>query len=125
MSKACRADQLDLAGRRTACEALVTRLEDSDIALIRGLGLSLQTKWWPEGSPEREALLSERQQLDYLMIASSRMRLMRMNRDAATRIEAARRYADETDVMRAVLISFHEPLERPAAWKDPYLRYDK
>jgi hypothetical protein len=125
LSKACQADQLHQAGRRAACEAMVTRLQASDSVLTQGLGLSLQAKWWPEGSAGREALLAQHRQLEYLMMASSRTRLMHMNRDAATRIEAARRYQNETDVMRAMLTSFHEPVERPADWKDPYLRYDK
>jgi hypothetical protein len=50
------------------------------------------------------------------------MRLFRLNRDAATRIETARHSQSETDVMQAMLAAFHEPLERPAGWKDPYVR---
>jgi hypothetical protein len=119
VGKACRMDQFDEPGRRAACEAMIARLKDSDTVLTRSLGLSIQTSWWPEASTERNALLSERQQLYYLMMASGRERWLHKNRDAATRVDAARRLPSETDVMRAMLTAFHEPLERPPDWKDP------
>jgi hypothetical protein len=52
-------------------------------------------------------------------MASSRMRPLHLNRDAATRIEAARHSQSEVEVMRAMLLAFHEPLERPSDWKEP------
>jgi hypothetical protein len=99
---------------------MAARLQDADTALIQGFGLSMQQKWWPEGSPERAALQAERQQLDYLITVSSLPRPLHMNRDAATRLEIARRSESETDVMRAMLAAFHVPIERPADWKDPH-----
>jgi hypothetical protein len=123
--RVCGVDQLDQPGRRAACEAMFARLKDSDTVLTQGLGLRLQEKWWPVASPERKALQAERRQLDYLMMASSRVRPLHMNRDAATRLAAARRSQSETNVMEAMLTAFQEPLERPTDWKDPYSRYDR
>jgi hypothetical protein len=120
LGKACRADQFEQPGRRDACAAMAARLQGADTALIQSFGLSIQQKWWPEGSPERAALQAEHQQLDYLIKASSLPRPLHMNRDAATRLAAARRSESETDVMRAMLAAFHKPIERPADWKDPY-----
>jgi hypothetical protein len=84
------------------------------------LGLSLQEKWWPDGSPQREALLLRHRQQRYLMIASGKPRFLHLNRDAQTRIEAIRRTRREEDTERAMLIAFHEPLERPANWQSPF-----
>lgn len=117
MDRDCRLEQLDLRGRRAACEAMVALMEHSDTALTQSLALSLQERWWPAGSPQRDVLRAKRRQLDYLMTMSSRM--WRMSHDAAVRIEAARTTAREEDVERAVIKSQGLPLEPPAGWKDP------
>jgi hypothetical protein len=54
------------------------------------LALSIQGRWWPAGSPERAVVTTKRRRLDYVMFESSRVRLFRMNRDMALRVEAAR-----------------------------------
>ena len=119
ISRACRPEQLDLRGRRAACEAMAARMEQSDTMLTQSLALSLQERWWPAGSPQREALRAKRRQLDYLMTTSSRIRWWRTNNDWAIRIEAAKSTAREEDVARAVIKSQGLPLEPPVGWKDP------
>lgn len=118
MSKACRLEQLNLPGRRAACEALVARMEQSSTVLTQGLALSIQERWWPAGSPEREVLRAKRRRLDYLMTMSNRIRWWRMNRDMAVRIDAARKTEREEDVELAMIKSFGLPAEPPVDWKD-------
>ncbi len=119
IARACRLEQLDLPGRRAACEAMAAHMEQSDTMLTQSLALSLQERWWPAGSPQRDVLRAKRRQLDYLMTMSGRLRWWRMNRDMAVRIEAARSTAREEDVERAVIKSRGLPLEPPGGWKDP------
>jgi hypothetical protein len=77
MSGPCRMDQFDQPGRREACEAMTARMTESDTALMQGLGIAIQEKWWPEGGREREKLGEQRRQLDYVGRASSRIRIFR------------------------------------------------
>jgi hypothetical protein len=119
ISRACRLEQLDLRGRRAACEAMVAHMEQSDTFLTQSLALSLQERWWPAGSPQRDVLRAKRRQLDYLMTMSSRMRWWRMDHDMAVRIEAARSTSREEDTARAVIKSLGLPLEPSVGWKDP------
>lgn len=118
MSKACRLEQLNLPGRRAACEALVARMEQSSTVLTQGLALSIQERWWPAGSPERDVLRAKRRRLDYLLTMSGRIRWWRMNRDMAVRIDAARKTDREEDVELAMIKSFGLPPEPPMDWKD-------
>jgi hypothetical protein len=118
MSKACRLDQLNLPGRRAACEALVARMEQSDTVLTQSLAISMQERWWPAGSPQREVVRAKRRRVDYLMTMSSRIRWWRMNRDMAVRIDAARKTDREEDVELAMIKSFGLPPEPPTDWKD-------
>ena len=55
-----------------------------------------------------------------VMLASSRIRVLHVDRDSARRLEAMRQSNDELDVMRAMLAFHHEPLEPPANWRNPY-----
>lgn len=119
-SKACRVEQLVNQERRGACEALMSRLEQSSSIIGQMLALSIQARWWPAGSPERAVVATKRRRLDYVMFESSRMRLFRMNHDMALRIEAARRYEREEDVDLALIKSFGLPAEPPAGWKDKF-----
>jgi hypothetical protein len=119
MSKPCRLAQLDLRGRRAACEAMMARMEQSSIVLTQGLALSLQERWWPPGSPQREIVCAKRHRLDYLLTTSSRLRWWRINRDVALRIETARRTDREEDVELAVVKSLGLPPEPPEHWRDP------
>jgi len=118
MSKACRLEQLNPPGRRAACEALVARMEQSDTVLTQSLAISMQERWWPAGSPQREVVRAKRRRLDYLMTMSSRIRWWRMNRDMAVRIDAARKTDREEDVELAMIKSFGLPPEPPTDWKD-------
>jgi len=120
LGRVCLPAQFEQRGRRAACEAMVAGLGKSDTIIVQSLGLSIQEKWWPEGSAERESLKGQRQQIQYLLIASSRERILHLNKDFATRLDAMRRTSSEAEVMRAMLISYHEPLERPLTWKDPF-----
>lgn len=118
VSKPCRPDQLNLPGRRAACEALVARMEQSSTVLTQSLALSMQERWWAAGSPQRELVRAKRRRLDYLLTTSSRIRWWRMNRDMAIRIEAARKTDREEDVELAMIKSFGLPPEPPMDWKD-------
>jgi hypothetical protein len=116
---ACGAEQLDLPGRRAACEAMVAHMEHSDTMLTQSLALTMQERWWPVGSPQRAVLRAKRRQLDYLMTVSSRIRWWHLNHDMAVRIEAARSTTREEDVDRAVVKSLGLPLKPPVDWRDP------
>jgi hypothetical protein len=118
ISKACRTEQLELAGRRAACEALMRRLEQSDTVLTQSLALGVQERWGAAGSPELAVVREKRRRLDYLMLTSGRERLGRLNRDMAVRIDAARHTAGEEDVALALVRSFGLPTEPPVDWKD-------
>jgi hypothetical protein len=118
MSKACRLEQLNLPGRRAACEALVARMEQSSTVLTQSLAISMQERWWPAGGPQREVVRAKRRRLDYLMTVSSRIRWWRMNRDMAVRIDAARKTDREEDVELAMIKAFGLPPEPPTDWKD-------
>jgi hypothetical protein len=120
MSKACVREQLELPGRRAACESMFKRMEQSSTVLTQSLALSVQERWWPAGSAEREALQKQRRRLDYLLAMSNRFRWWRMNRDMAARLDAARRTEREEDVELALLKSWGLPTEPPADWKDTY-----
>ncbi len=120
MSKACRPEQLDLPGRRPACEALVIRMEQSSSVLTQSLALSLEDRWWPAGSPRGEMVRAKRRRLDYLMTTSSRIRFWHKNTDMAVRIDAARHTDREEDVELALVKSFGLPLEPPKNWKDAF-----
>ena len=115
----CASGQFREAGRRPACEALMQRLDASDSIIAQSLSVSVQANWWERGSPEAEALRSRRQQLEYLVQASGRVRSGRVNADAELRVAAMRDSRTEADADRAVLTAFHEPLERPAGWETP------
>jgi hypothetical protein len=122
LSASCHADQFGRPGRRAACEAMMSRLSRSDTAIMQSIGLSIQERWWPDGSPERDRLQAERRQLYYVMDAASRPRIFRQNEEWAIRLDALRKTQTETAADQAMLISYHEPLERPLNWKDPYSR---
>lgn len=118
MSKACRLEQLNLPGRRAACDALVARMEQSSTVLTQALAIDLEERWWPAGSPQRDVVRAKRRRLDYLMTMSSRIRWWRMSRDMTVRIEAARKSDREEDVELAVIQSLGLPPEPPVDWKD-------
>jgi hypothetical protein len=118
LSKACKLEQLDLPGRRAACEAMAARMEQSSTVLTQGLALSLEERWWPAGSPQREIVRAKRRRLDYLMTVSSHTSLWHKNADMALRIDAARRSDREEDVALAVVKSLGLPTEPPSDWKD-------
>jgi hypothetical protein len=122
MSQPCRVDQFDQPGRRDACEAMTARMTESDTALMQGLGIAIQEKWWPAGSPEREKLGEQRRQLDYVGRASAPIRILHMEKDWAERLDALRNSNREIDANRMMLAFYHLPLERPTDWKDPYAR---
>jgi hypothetical protein len=122
LSRPCHLDQFDQPGRREACEAMTARMTESDTVLIQGLGIGLQEKWWPEGSPEREKLHAQRRQLDYVGRASSRIRILHFKKDWAERLEALRNTNREIDALQMMLAFYHLPFERPVNWKDPYSR---
>jgi hypothetical protein len=117
LTKPCRADQFSLPGRREACEVMATRMEHSDSVLTQSLALSMQERWWPVGSAQRDSLRIKRRQLDYEMQMSGQVR-WRMNRDMAIRIDAARKSEREEDVMLAVMKSYGIRLAAPPDWKD-------
>ena len=120
LSKACRVEQLPQQGRRAACAALMSRLEQSSSIIGQMVALSIQERWWPAGSPERAVVTAKRRRLDYVMSESSRMRLFHMNHDMALRIEAARRYEREEDVDLALIKAFGLPVEPPAEWHEKF-----
>jgi hypothetical protein len=117
LTKACRADQFGVPGRREACDVMATRMERADSVLTQSLALSMQERWWPPGSAQRESLRIKRRQLDYEMQMSGQIR-WRMNRDMAIRLEAARKSEREEDVMLAVMKAYGIPLAAPSDWKD-------
>ncbi len=119
LAHACRLDQFDLPGRRSACEAVMTRLQSSDAALVQDLSVTLQESWWPEDSSEYAALRTLYLQQRYLTVESNRERQGRADRDAELRVAAMRRLEREDEVERTLLSDFHEPLERPSSWRMP------
>jgi hypothetical protein len=122
MSTPCRRDQFDRPGRREACEAMTARMAESDSILMQGFGLSIQEKWWPDGSVQREKLHAQREQLSYVLAASSQQRIFHMKKDWAERLDAMRSSNREIDAMQTMLAFYREPLERPAGWKNPLSR---
>ncbi len=117
LTKPCRADQFGIPGRREACQLMATRMEHADSLLAQGLALSMQVRWWPENSAQRDSLRIRRRQLDYEMQMSGRTR-WRMNRDMAIRIQSARTSLREEDVAIAVMKAYRIPLAAPPDWKD-------
>lgn len=118
LAKPCRFEQLELPGRRAACELMVANMERSDTVLAHSLALGLQERWWPTGSPQREVVSAKRRRLDYVMTTAGRIRGRRLNRDMAARIDAARRTDREEDVDLAILEASGLSAEPPANWKD-------
>ena len=119
LGKACRADALNEPGRRQACQALVTRLATADEFITRSAGISLQERWPTDDPDTRARLADQRRQLDYVLLESSRPRWFN-NADVALRLETARHTSSELAVMRAVLATHHEPLDRPPHWTSPW-----
>jgi hypothetical protein len=120
MHKACELDQFDVPGRRAACDLMFARMEQSSTVLTQSFALSVQQRWWPAGSAQREALLNKQRRLDYLMAVSSRVRWWHMNNDMAVRLDAARRTEREEDVEIAIIKSFGLPTDPPAGWRNTY-----
>jgi hypothetical protein len=119
VSQVCRADRFDVPGRREACDVLVTRMEQADLVIVQGLALSIQARWWPEGSAQRQSLRIRRRQLDYEMAMAGQVR-WRMNRDMGIRLHAARQSESEEAVMLAVMRAYGIPLTAPSGWKDTW-----
>jgi hypothetical protein len=117
MSKACQPDQFDVPGRRAACELMFLRMEQSSTVLTQAFALSVQQRWWPAGSAQREAIEKKRRRLNYLLTTSNRFRWWHANKDMAVRLDAARRSGSEEDVELALVRSFGLPTEPPADWK--------
>ena len=115
----CGSQQLKEDGRRAACEALMARLDASDSIIAQSLSVSVQSKWWPAGSPEAQALRARRLQQEYEVQAAGRVRQGRVDADAELRVAALRQSATEEEADRAVLGAFQEPLERPSDWQSP------
>jgi hypothetical protein len=115
----CASDQFQEAGRREACEKLMTRLDAADSIIAQSLSTSVQLKWWQPGTPQAAALQGARLQQEYLVQASARVRDGRVNADAQLRVDAMRRAATEEAADKAVLTAFREPVERPAEWHSP------
>ena len=118
LSKACKFEQLELPGRRAACESMAARMEESSTVLTQDLALSLEERWSPAGSPEREIVRAKRRRLDYLITVSSHPSWWHKSGDMALRIETARRSDREEDVELAVVKSLGLPAEPPPAWRD-------
>jgi hypothetical protein len=97
----------------------MARLEASDAVVTHLVRLSVLEAWWPASTPEGAALRLERSQRRYLTVASNRVRDGHADSDAETRVDAMRHLETEEDVERAMLTSFHEPLERPVDWHTP------
>jgi hypothetical protein len=116
---ACRRDELAATGRRPACEKAMARLEMSDAVVTQLVRLSVLEDWWPASTPQGAALRLERLQRRYLTVESNKVRKGRADNDAETRVDAMRHFATEEDVERAMLTTFHEPIERPADWRSP------
>jgi hypothetical protein len=119
LGHACTLPKLEESGRRAACGAMVALLEQSDTVLAQSYALSIQERWWPAGSSEREVVRAKRRRLDYVIAMSSQERL-RLNHEMAIRIDAARRYTREEDVDIAVLKAHRIPLEPPPGWNDTW-----
>jgi hypothetical protein len=119
IAKACRTDQIDLPGRRAACEALAARMEQSDTVLGQMYALDVQRRWGPIGGSQGQVLFAKRRRLDYLLTISTRDRWWHRNKDMSVGIEAARRTDREQDVELTVIKSLGLPAEPPANWKDP------
>jgi hypothetical protein len=115
----CASDQFQEAGRREACEKLMTRLDAADSIIAQSLSTSVQLKWWQPGTPQAAALQGARLQQEYLVQASARVRDGRVNADAQLRVDAMRQAATEEAADKAVLTAFREPVERPAEWHSP------
>lgn len=112
LAKPCRLEQLQLPGRRAACELMAANMEHSDTVLVHSLALSLQERWWPTDSPQREVVSAKRRRLDYVMTTAGRIRWWRLNRDMAARIDAARRTDCEEDVDLAIIKASGLPTAR-------------
>jgi hypothetical protein len=119
LAYACRPDAFVAGGRRAACEMAMARLEASDSVVTDLVRLSVLEAWWPASTSEGAALRLERLQRRYLTVASNRVRDGHADSDAETRVDAMRRLKTEEDVERAMLMGFHEPLERPVGWQSP------
>ena len=117
--KACRLEQIDQPGRRAACEAIAARMEQSSTMFVQKMALSMQERWLPVDSPQRDVLMARRRRLDYLMVESLDLGRRRTNRDLAIRIDAARRGEREEDVDLDIIKLDGLPQEPPADWKDP------
>jgi len=116
---ACRRDELAATGRRAACEKAMARLEMSDAVVTQLVRFSVLEDCWPASTPQGAALRMERLQRRYLTVESNKVRKGRADNDAETRVDAMRHLATEEDVERAMLTTFHEPIERPADWRSP------
>jgi hypothetical protein len=67
LAHACRLESLEEPGRRGACEAMVNLMERSDKLITQSLALSIQERWCPAESSQREAVNAIRHRLDYLI----------------------------------------------------------
>ena len=113
----CASEQFAEAGRRAACESLMTRLDASDSIIAQSLSTRVQQKWSQAGSAEARELRERSLQQRYLVEESGRARGAQVNEDATARVNAMRRLATEEEVDKAMLTAFGEPLQRPAEWQ--------
>ena len=119
LAAACRKDRVQQPERQAACVALMARFDASDAVITQNVRLSVQAEWWPAGTPEGDALRRDLLERRYCTVASNRLRKGHADSDAQLRVDAMRHLEREQDVERAMLQAFHDPLERPADWREP------
>jgi hypothetical protein len=116
LGHACGLPALEEPGRPAACEAMVALLARSDTLITQSVALSIQERWYPAGSPARDAVDTKRRRLDYLIAMSGQERWL--IQDVAILIDAARRGEREEDADLAVLKAHGIAPDPPSDWKD-------
>jgi hypothetical protein len=119
-SEACQGERLERPGVLDACRALAASFERGDSLLTAGLGTAIDTRLWPEGSPEWNRAVSQRRLIHYWL----QMEAKRLDPswDAATARTFARLLADhrrEQDVFSEELNARGIPPIPPDTWVDP------
>ncbi len=118
ISLPCKGIALQLEGRLEKCRRAAQTLERADTFIAEGLGLSLQQRLWPEGSPEGRAIATRRRVYQYRLEEFSRLDISSSKSadHPAESLEVRRAHEREQETVLEYFGRAGIPLDPPESW---------
>lgn len=119
VSRACSEQEIQQPAVLLQCRQIAAAYRQGDTILLEMYGSSLAVRLWPQGSPERLAIATERRALHYQMDLMTR-NSAKVNSPQATQTLASlyARYPSEQTAYRALDLSLGLIPDPPAVWVD-------